>query len=142
MARLKSQTAGWRWDTPGSAMRARRAIPASTSRRRARRRSPPRWLPIFAPAHALRTLVLLNDHRFAEAAKLSRETLARDPNDLVALGALADAELELGKLDAALEATQRMLDIKPNLPSYSRAAYLRWLSGDGAEAKRLLRLAI
>src|SRR5262249_37333891 len=33
-------------------------------------------------------------------------------------------------------------DLKPNLPSYSRAAHLRWLAGDTAIAKKIVRQAI
>ena len=35
-----------------------------------------------------------------------------------------------------------MMDLKPNLPSYSRAAHLQWLRGDVPGAKESLRLAI
>src|SRR5258708_18029883 len=35
-----------------------------------------------------------------------------------------------------------MVDLKPNLPAYSRASYLRWLQGDGPAAKEFIRRAI
>jgi tetratricopeptide (TPR) repeat protein len=41
-----------------------------------------------------------------------------------------------------MDAAQRMLDLKPNLPSYGRAAHLRWLQGDSAGAKLLYQQAI
>jgi tetratricopeptide (TPR) repeat protein len=96
----------------------------------------------YAPALALRGLVLLNDHRFKEARALAKNILATDPDDLMALGVLSDAELELGELDRAAEAAQKMVDLKPSLPSYSRAAYLRWLQGDVKAAKEIIRLAM
>ncbi|MCK6544792.1 tetratricopeptide repeat protein [Myxococcota bacterium] len=98
--------------------------------------------PEYPLALGLRGLVMMNDHRFAEARELARSVLARDPEELTALGVLADAELELGDLEASAAATQRMIDLKPNLPSYSRAAYVRWLTGDVREAKRIMWLAI
>jgi tetratricopeptide (TPR) repeat protein len=68
--------------------------------------------------------------------------LGRDPNDALTWGTKSDAELELGDTAAAIESAQRMLDLKPNLPAYGRAAHLRWLQGDITGAKRLYELAI
>jgi len=100
----------------------------------------------LAPEHrlalSLKGLVLLNAHRFAEARSLAEAVLKQDPDDVLALGVLGDAQLELGNFPAAVEATQRMVDLKPNLPSYSRAAHLRWLQGDAQAAKRFYRLAL
>jgi len=93
-------------------------------------------------ANGLRGMALLNDHRFAEARALALELLARDPGDVTALGLLSDAALELGDREAAIEAAQRMVDQKPGLLSYGRAAHLRWLQGDLAGAKRLYERAI
>lgn len=98
--------------------------------------------PANPSAKGLKSLVLLNAHEFAAARDLAKATLAGDPDDVVALGALGDAELELGNFDAAVAATQKMVDLKPNLPSYSRAAWLAWLQGDVTRAKEIVRLAI
>lgn len=90
----------------------------------------------------LQALVLLNDHRFRDAVAKADEALAKDAEDLLALGVKSDALLELGRYDEATRAAQRMMDLKPNLPSYSRAAYLRWLVGDTKAAKQIVRKAI
>ena len=90
----------------------------------------------------LEAQVRLNEHEFAKAMDLADQTLARDPDDLVALGVKSDACLELGRFDDAVKAAQRMVDVKPNLPAYVRASYLKWLSGNNDEAKRIARLAI
>jgi tetratricopeptide (TPR) repeat protein len=87
-------------------------------------------------------MVMLNRHQFHATEKLAKETLAKDPDDLRTLGALADAQLELGELDAAAGTVQHMVDLKPNLPSYSRASYLRWLAGDTETALKYVRLAL
>jgi tetratricopeptide (TPR) repeat protein len=93
-------------------------------------------------ALGLRTLVLLNQHSFREARAMAREILAKAPEDLLALGSLSDAELELGDVPAAIAAAQRLVDLKPNLVSLGRAAYLRWLTGDVAGAKGAYAAAI
>jgi tetratricopeptide (TPR) repeat protein len=90
----------------------------------------------------LRGLVLLNDHRFAEARELAAKGVEKNPDDAMAWGVLSDALLELGRFDEAASAAQNMMDIKPNLPSYSRASYFRWLQGDENAALRYARLAI
>lgn len=98
--------------------------------------------PRSATAMALKSLALLSQHRFIAAQELALKALAIRDDDVLALAALSDAQLELGDLDAAAEAAQRMIDLKPSLPSYGRAAHLRWLRGDVAGAKSLYRLAI
>jgi tetratricopeptide (TPR) repeat protein len=95
-----------------------------------------------AAALGLRGLALLNDHRFAEARDLAQAVLARDADDPMAWGVLSDAQLELGDLDAAIDAAQRLIDCKPELGSYGRAAHLRWLQGDVLGAKRVYAQAI
>jgi tetratricopeptide (TPR) repeat protein len=90
----------------------------------------------------LQGLVLMNDHRFAEAAKAMRQVVTAAPDHPVAWGTLSDALLELGSTDEAISAAQHMMDLKPNLPSYSRAAYLQWVRGDVQGAKETIRFAI
>jgi tetratricopeptide (TPR) repeat protein len=98
--------------------------------------------PNDAAASALRGMVLLDGHRFAQAKSLALALIAKDARDATAYGLLSDAALELGELDRAIEAAQRMVDEKPSLLSYGRAAHLRWLQGDVAAAKRLYQQAI
>jgi tetratricopeptide (TPR) repeat protein len=87
-------------------------------------------------------LSLMNDHRFAEARDVAREILRREPDDTVALGFLSDALLELGDLAAAAAAAQRMVDLQPDMASYSRAAYFRWLTGDAKTARLFMQYAL
>ena len=44
--------------------------------------------------------------------------------------ALGDAQTELGNYDKAAEAYQKMVNLRPDLSSYNRAAYFRFLYGD------------
>ena len=95
-----------------------------------------------APAMRLRALVMMNAHRFAEARAQAQLLLQRDAADVLSWATLSDAELELGNVEAATDAAQQMLDRKPCLASYGRAAHLAWLKGERANAKRLYRAAI
>jgi tetratricopeptide (TPR) repeat protein len=85
---------------------------------------------------------LLNEHRFADAATLARSVLARDAEDLEALGVLADALIDLGRYAEAMSFVDRQNDLKPGLPGYARAAHLKWLRGDADVAVEAYRLAI
>jgi tetratricopeptide (TPR) repeat protein len=87
-------------------------------------------------------LVLLNNHRFQEAYELTASLVEQDAEAPMAWGSLSDALLELGQLERAERAAEKMLDIKPGLPSYSRASYFKWLRGDSAAALELARLAL
>jgi tetratricopeptide (TPR) repeat protein len=93
-------------------------------------------------ALGLRALVLLDQHRFAEARAQASALLSRDAGDLVALTVLSDAALEMGDVTASREAAQRLVDLKPGLASYGRAAHLRWVGGDVPGAKLLYARAI
>ena len=98
--------------------------------------------PDYLPALELRGLALMNEHRFAEAAELARSLLARDPASVIALGLASDALLELGRFEEAAAAAQQLMDVKPGMAAYSRSSYFRWLQGDRANAKRLIRDAL
>jgi tetratricopeptide (TPR) repeat protein len=93
-------------------------------------------------ARDLETLVLLNDHRFQEAQDFAEATVQGRSDDPAAYGYLSDARLELGRFEEAATAAQTMVDLKPNLPAYSRASYLRWLQGDVPVAREFARRAI
>ncbi len=90
----------------------------------------------------LRGLVMLNGHKFDEARSLAVNITTRHPEDPMAWGTLSDAYLELGRYEEASDAAQKMVDLKPNLPSYSRASHLQWLRGDVASAKETVRRAL
>ena len=90
----------------------------------------------------LRGLVLLNGHKFDDARALALQVTSRHPEDPMAWGTLSDAYLEMGRYEEATDAAQIMVDLKPNLPSYSRASHLQWLRGDVVSAKETVRRAL
>jgi tetratricopeptide (TPR) repeat protein len=98
--------------------------------------------PRYNLALDLQGVVLMNSHSFREARDLMRTVLAEDPDDLMALGTISDALLELGEFDEAVKYAQHMMDLKPFLPSYVRASYIRWLQGDLPGAKEIIRRAL
>jgi tetratricopeptide (TPR) repeat protein len=49
---------------------------------------------------------------------------------------------EQGRLPEAVAAYQRMIDLKPDIQSYTRVAHMRWLKGDLDDAIEVMRMAI
>jgi tetratricopeptide (TPR) repeat protein len=73
-------------------------------------------------------------HDFPKVAARARELLDRNPSDSGTVGLLGDALMEMGKYDEAGEAYRRMLELAPNLFSYNRVAYHRFVTGNAREA--------
>jgi tetratricopeptide (TPR) repeat protein len=92
-------------------------------------------------AMLLRAHVLENLHRFKESETLARR-LVQQRGLSFEYGLLGDALMEQGKLSDAVEAYQRMMNLKPDLRAYARAAHMRWLKGDLAGAIEAMQLAV
>jgi tetratricopeptide (TPR) repeat protein len=92
-------------------------------------------------AMLLRAHVLQNLHRFKESETLARR-LVQQRGLSVDYGLLGDALMEQGKLGDAVEAYQRMMNLKPELRAYARAAHMRWLKGDLEGAIEAMQLAV
>ena len=74
--------------------------------------------------------VYSGQHRFREALSAARRALERDSKDPLNYGTLGDALLELGEYREGAGAIQKMVDLRPDVSSYTRAAYVRELFGD------------
>lgn len=77
-----------------------------------------------------RASLALTRHRFDEARTLAAEVLAQRPANPEALAVLVDASVELGRYDDAQRYGQQLLDVRPGVAAFTRAAYLRELHGD------------
>jgi tetratricopeptide (TPR) repeat protein len=78
----------------------------------------------------LRNLIELNRHHFSKVIEYAGEMTRAAPGDPQTWGSLGDALLESGQYEAARIAFEKMLAIRPNLFSYNRMAYYRFLTGD------------
>ena len=81
-------------------------------------------------------------HDFCEQLRRGREAQRLVPASSNPLPEIADAQIELGRYGAAEQTLQQLLDVKPNLTSYSRVSYLRELTGDLPGAVEAMRLAV
>lgn len=93
---------------------------------------------------ALRTLAWIQTgkHEFREALETATHLQTQRPNDPLVYGLLGDAAIELGEYEQAEAAFQKMLDLRPGLASYSRAAYLLELYGKQDEAVQFMEQAV
>lgn len=96
--------------------------------------------PHCAEGLLLRAHVLQNLHRFAESEVVARELVAAR-GLAFDFGVLGDALMEQGRIKEAVTAYQSMVDQRPDLQSYSRIAYVRWLTGDLEGAIEMMRAA-
>jgi tetratricopeptide (TPR) repeat protein len=89
--------------------------------------------PYYPDALLLRGHCLAAMHQFAAAEDLGRKLTAIREHFLDH-GLLGDSLMEQGKLTEAIDAYQKMADLKPSMPVYARVAHIRWLKGDLAGA--------
>jgi tetratricopeptide (TPR) repeat protein len=78
----------------------------------------------------LRAKLELTYHRFAEALQTARRAQAFRDDDHDVWGQITDALVELGDYKGAVEAAQKMVDLRPDSSAYARVSYLRSLHGD------------
>jgi tetratricopeptide (TPR) repeat protein len=102
------------------------------------RRIDPRNSAVFTE---LGTLALAR-HQFRDGLEYGLRARELAPTTVKPLGVIVDAQVELGRYDAAARTLQTMLDEKPNVAAYARASYLRELRGDLPGALTAMRLAV
>jgi tetratricopeptide (TPR) repeat protein len=81
-------------------------------------------------------------HNFPKSAQIAQDLIDRNPSDTGSLGMLGDSLMEMGQYAAAETAYKRMLELGPNLASYNRIAYHRFVTGQTGEALAWMNLAV
>lgn len=80
-------------------------------------------------------------HDFAAALELGQEAQRLNVYSPTAQGVLVDALVELGRYDEAATQLQRMVDLRPDVASFTRVSYYRELTGDVDGAREALEQA-
>jgi tetratricopeptide (TPR) repeat protein len=86
--------------------------------------------------------VLSGRHEFEQSIEWANKALKVERNRADAYGLLGDAATEMGDYDSAYEYYQKMLDLKPDIASYSRAAHLLFVTGGFKKASWLMSKAV
>ncbi len=86
--------------------------------------------------------VQLSLHEFSDALETAKKAVAINNKNAQIYGVLVDCYVELGEYDKAVAMSDKMINIKPDIRSYSRIAYLREIHGDVKGSIKALELAI
>src|SRR4030095_11345400 len=89
-----------------------------------------------------KALIQLSQHHFSEALVTGEEVKKLYPHSAFVYGILVDANVELGNYKEAVENSDKMVGIRPDIRSYSRIAYLREIHGDYPGAIEAMKLAV
>ena len=81
-------------------------------------------------------------NQFDQSTVWANKAVAINSQDSAAYGLLGDADAATGHYDDAYAHYQKMLDIRPDVASYSRGARLLYLDGDSRKAMWLMIKAI
>ena len=81
-------------------------------------------------------------HQFQSALEWGKHARQLDPDRTYAYGVMADAQIELGQYTEAIETLQTMVDLRPDMSSYSRISYIRELHGDTEGALEMMQAAV
>jgi tetratricopeptide (TPR) repeat protein len=81
-------------------------------------------------------------HEFEQSREWANRAIAAAPGDNAAYGLLGDADVEMGRYEDAFAHYQRMLDLRPDISSYSRGAHLLYLTGETRKALGLMSQAM
>lgn len=90
----------------------------------------------------LKSLLYLSQHHFAEGLDIANRAVAINPYNSYIYGVITDGNVEMGKYEAAVESAQKMVDIRPDLRSFTRVSYLREIHGDYEGAIKAMEMAI
>lgn len=95
-----------------------------------------------APALTAGAALAAAQHDFGKALRRARQSEAINSYNAVNLAILVDALVELGRYPQAFDSLQRMVDLKPGVPSYTRVSYSYELRGDLTGARFAMRQAL
>jgi tetratricopeptide (TPR) repeat protein len=89
-----------------------------------------------------RGALALARHEFQSALDWGERAKQINPDIPYAYGVITDAQIELGRYSESVETLQSMVDLHPDMSSYSRVSYLRELHGDISGAIDMMQRAV
>lgn len=93
-------------------------------------------------ALVLQSVIYLSQHHFAEGLAVAEKARVLNPHFAFVYGLLVDGNVEMGNYKAAVENSDLMVSIRPDIRSYSRISYLREIHGDNAGAIEAMKMAV
>lgn len=92
-------------------------------------------------AWVLLTWVRMIEHRFNDALTAAKRAEKLAPDNPKMLALMSDALVELGRYDEAANVTQRLVDVAPGIPAWTRVSHLRFLFNDSDGAIQIMDMA-
>lgn len=89
-----------------------------------------------------KSLIYISQHHFAEGLAVAQKAQKINPYNAYVYGILVDGNVEMGYYDSAVQHSDRMVSIRPDLRSYSRISYLREIYGDYPGAIDAMKRAV
>lgn len=86
--------------------------------------------------------VQLSLHEFDKGLKTAETAMTLNPYNARIYGVLVDANVELGNYAKAVEYSDKMVSLRPDITSYSRVSYLREIHGMPKEAIEAMKMAV
>jgi tetratricopeptide (TPR) repeat protein len=93
-------------------------------------------------ALTLKALLYMSQHHFAEGLAIAEKAQRINPYNSLIYGLLVDGNVEMGNYKLAVENSDKMDSIRPDIRSYSRISYLREIYGDYPGAIEAMKLAV
>lgn len=93
-------------------------------------------------ALSYKSAIYLSMHQFKDALILAKQALVINDKNSGVYGALVDANVELGNYAEAVAMSDKMMQMKPDIRSYSRVSYLRQIYGDNRGAIEAMNYAV
>jgi tetratricopeptide (TPR) repeat protein len=90
----------------------------------------------------LKAILQLSQHHFSEALETAGKAQTINPYNAFVYGIMVDGNVEMGNYTAAVENSDKMMSIRPDIRSYSRVSYLREIHGDYAGAIEAMKMAV
>ena len=93
-------------------------------------------------ALTLKSLLYMSQHHFADGLSIAEKAQKINPYNALIYGLLVDGNVEMGNYKTAVENSDKMDSIRPDIRSYSRISYLREIYGDYPGAIEAMKLAV
>jgi tetratricopeptide (TPR) repeat protein len=90
----------------------------------------------------LKAIVQLSQHHFADALQTAGKARKVNPYNAFVYGLMVDGNVEMGNYEKAVEASDKMMSIRPDIRSYSRVSYLREIYGDYPGSIEAMKMAV
>ena len=89
-----------------------------------------------------KSLIYLSQHHFADGLATAQKAQKINPYNAFVYGLIVDGNVEMGNYNAAVENSDKMVSVRPDIRSYSRISYLREIYGDYPGAIEAMKMAV